>query len=158
MVKSWRMSYLLIYFLAYLGTGYAFEDIPPCYKELQTNFFRYDLTSQAFSLHRIGQSQWQTLVSQLEQRSKVVPQLVEAEAKQLNPNPLERPFQIENAVEILRRALFLVFRQVLLENYALLVTNEVAIREMFEHIWFNQQGALVKCLGPAAASKERVTE
>lgn len=149
---------VLLYLLICAGTVQAIDDAPPCFKELGTNFFKYDTTAQAFSMHRIGQSQWSSIVSQLQSASQQVPDLVNAQAKQLSPNPLERPFQPEIAVVLLKRALFVVFRQVMLQNYITVVSNEVAIKEMFEYIWAAQKPNMIKCLGEAAFASERITE
>jgi hypothetical protein len=157
-MKGWRVAILFIYLLSYRGLVFSIEDIPLCYKELEVNFFKYETVVQAFSMHRIGQSQWSYLANALKEKSKVVPDLVNAQAQQLNPNPLERPFQVQAAVDILQKALFLVFRQVLLESNVTEVTNEVAVREMFQHIWMSQHRTIVNCLGDAAVAKERVTE
>lgn len=158
MIKKWRIVVLLTYLLVHAGIACAIEDIPPCYRDLEINFFKYDVTAQAFSTHRIGQSQWNLLVNALQNRSKDVPALVSAQAAQMNPNPLQRPFQVVTAVAILQNALYVVFRQVMLENYVLEVTNEVAIKQMFEHIWFNQRLRMTSCLGEAAFAKDRITE
>lgn len=158
MKKKWGVAVLAVYLLSYRAFAFSVEDIPACYKNLETDFFKYETVAQAFSSHRIGQGQWTYLINALQAASKQVPGLVNAQARQMNPNPLERPFQVEPAVDILQRALFLVFRQVLLENHITEVTNEVAIREMFQFLWMNQHHRLVNCLGESAVVKEKITE
>lgn len=145
-------------FLIIVGKLCGFEDVPTCYRNLETHFFRSDAVRQSLSMHNVPQNQWSSLLNQLQEKSKRVPGLINAQAKQLTPNPLEQPFQPEIAVTILKRALFLVFQEVMQENYVTLSTNSESIQQMFEHIWIAQHSMMVQCLGDAAFENEKIKE
>jgi hypothetical protein len=158
MIKSWWFIFLSCC-LFWNGSGLkAVENIPPCFADLEVNFFNYTLLAQAFSMNRISQSLVSSILTDLQQRSQQVPALVRDQARALIPNPLEYPFQVPTATALLKRTLHAVFRQSIIVNYALQGTNETAIGTMFEYIWFNQSQRLVQCLGEGAIVNQRVTE
>jgi hypothetical protein len=133
--------------------SFAQNSMPACFQNLETQFFKYEITSQAFSMNRIDQSLWTSLVNQLQQRSQEVPNLIQEQAQQMRPNPLQQPIQVKVASQLLHDTLFAVFRQVMLDNYITLYTNEVAINEMFRYIWLQQLQTISQCLGTSAIEK-----
>ncbi len=140
------------------GKSYAQESAPPCYFNLATQFFKYEITAQAFSMNNIDQSLWSSLVSQLSQRSQQVPQWIRSEAQKYRPNPLQRPFQSAAAGQILYNNLYACFKLVMLENHITLYMNEVAIGSMFRYIWMQQLQSIANCLGREAIQPYILTQ
>lgn len=153
-----RTLFKFILFVCICISGIGMSEPPPCFQDLELNFFKYEIVTQAFSMHRIGQSQWTTLMSGLQSRSREVPALMQAQASRMNPNPLGYPFQPLIAKNALKQVLFLVFRQVMLENHITEVTNQIAVQQMFEHIWSSQRSRMVSCLGTEAFSDEIIRD
>ncbi len=132
--------------------------LPACYQDLATNFFKYEIVAQAFSMHNVNQNTWSTLISQLQNQAKNVPQLIQQQAQKINPNPLSPTFQVEPATQLLHDVLFAVFYQVLVNNYITLYTNQISITNMFQYIWLQQLQAIQNCLGSAAIKKYILTQ
>ncbi len=155
-----RKIQIFIFILTVLLQNPCFSQssLPPCYQNLETQFFKYEIATQAFSMNRVDQNQWDSLVTQLQEQSQNVPNLIGMQAQQMRPNPLESPIQVAVAVQLLHDALFTVFRKVMLDNYITINTNEVAIGEMFRYIWFQQLPAISNCLGKASIEKYILTD
>lgn len=126
------------------------EDVSPiCYRQIQTSFFNPQLVIQALGVYNIEQNLWRFIVSDLQLAVVQVPSLVQAEAQSINPNPLGRPFDKEKAYKILQRALYKVYYSVVIK-YQFRVGNSLinnsSIQGSFNHIWVQQQAAIVACL------------
>jgi hypothetical protein len=157
-LKSWKLGLAALFLCGPIQPLVSLEKLPACFQDLETNFFKYEITVQAFSMHRIGQSQWSFLVQALQTASQAVPGLVNAQAKLTDPNPLQNPVDVKATTQLLRWALFSVFRQVMIQSNMLEITNEASFGEMFQYIWFNQHHRIVSCLGEEAVTSDRVTE
>lgn len=123
---------------------------PQCYRNMQVTFFNENLVAQALALHRIEQDMWRYIVQDLRAASGNVPAIVQAQARSLNPNPLERPFNPDGAFKILESALYSVYFPVLNSyRYKKSMTNinNNTIYDSFRYIWLQQQAYLIKCLG-----------
>lgn len=121
----------------------AYDDSPSCFKEISSDFFSYDILVQALSLTLVPQSQWQLIYSALKIAVKQVPETVKNRANQMNPNPLENPFQPNAADELLTEALLEVFTNVMIANN---ITNPNNIRNMFSYIREQQDFRIQRCL------------
>lgn len=124
----------------------AFNAEPPCFKDLEENFFRDDLVLQALSLQYnwYSQGQWALIVRGLHDRSRDIPYMLERRASLARPSPLEYPFQYEQASKLLFEILFEVFHQVMIESG---ITNEGIINSMFKYIRDQQANRINACLG-----------
>lgn len=140
------MRYPYLFIGVYLFTQtfvYSFNDEPACFRELQRSFFSYQLVDQALSLHNITQSRWEPIRKSLDGKSTLIPLILRQKASQLVRDPLEYPFQVEIAENLLQEVLFEVFREVMFENG---VVSESDIGEMFMYIGMHQNLRWLKCL------------
>jgi hypothetical protein len=152
------VTYLFIFLAFFHLKAYSQESAPPCYFNLATQFFKYEITVQAFGMNNIDQSVWSTLVTQLNQQARQVPQWIRAEAQKYRPNPLNRPVQAAAASQILYNNLYACFKLVLLQNNVTAFINEVAIGSMFRYIWMQQLQNIQNCLGREAIQQYILTQ
>jgi len=135
---------LLLIILVIINPVVAYADAPPCYKNIEANFFRPELVSEALSLHSVPQSQWTLINTELQQELKRVPIMVKERASKMHPNPFGTPFQPQAAVEVLRQVLFEVFSSTLATFN---ITNQQKIEEMFQYIRQRQSQRMLSCFG-----------
>lgn len=143
MSLAWPVNFL-IFALALTAVPILSADVPPCYRDLEVNFFDPNIVNEAFSLHAISQSNWNLINTELQRNMKQVPELIRERAKQIDPNPFESPFQPEAASELLQQALLEVFSKTLSIFH---ITNQYNIEEMFNYIRKRQRARLTACLG-----------
>lgn len=123
---------------------------PPCYRSMQVTFFNENLVAQALALHRIDQNLWRFIAQDLKAASGKVPAIVQAQARALNPNPLERPFNPDGAFKILESSLYSVYFPIVNSYRNKTSTSNInnnTIYDTFRYIWLQQQAYLLKCLG-----------
>jgi hypothetical protein len=128
----------------------AYDDSPRCYKDMQRDFFSYDLVIQALSMYLVPQGQWELIFQNLQNAMRDVPEIVRSRAAQSDPNPLEYPFQSKQAEDILFQALFEVFSNVMQVNGAAdprsSLNDPKNVREMFGYIRQQQAFRLLRCM------------
>jgi hypothetical protein len=139
-------SYWFILALAFSSFAHAFNDEPDCFKRLKTTFFDKDLVYQALSMHNMAQSQWESIYIKLQGRVQNVPQLLAEKTARMIPSPLDYPFQVKQAEDLLFQILFDVFNQAVQESQ--ITKNSSTIRGMFNYIRDQQIRRLEACLGP----------
>lgn len=125
----------------------ASDASPPCYREIQTTFFRQDLVTTALSLYKVDQSFWIAIYSDLQANSGRVPFLVQTLAKNRNPNPLYPIFRPKEASEILQKALFDVLTQAI-APYSHMNNNSInnnTINGVFRYLWEQQHSRIQQC-------------
>lgn len=125
----------------------GYDASPPCYKELQLNFFKYEYLGQALSYHYIPQSDWQATYNDLKQASAAIPSQIKASALRYPRNPLDHPFMTKESAEILRDALYQTFVAVMRRHS---FTVESDIQNMFQFIAKSQYSTLQRCFGEDA--------
>lgn len=135
---------LMLILLASINSIAANADAPPCYKNIESNFFRPELVSEALSLHSVPQSNWALINTELQHELKRVPMMVKERANKMQPNPFGTPFQPQAAVEVLRQVLFEVFSSTLTTFN---ITNQQKIEEMFQYIRQRQSQRMLSCFG-----------
>lgn len=124
---------------------YSFVADPvPCFKNLETNFFKEDLVRQALSLYNIPQGVWNPIVIQLRGASGEVPNRMRAKTRGMVPNPLEYPLQREPAAKLLKEALHEVFVEVMAANA---MPEQPTADLIFEYIFSRQRSSIERCLG-----------
>ena len=124
----------------------GYEATPECFNKLEIEFFAPDLTLQAFSLHRVPQSSWGIIYSQLMREASTVPRLLRESAQNQRVNPLQNPFDADKSWEILQEVLAEVFSRVLRNHNTFNQYNDYDIQEMFEYIKNQQQAFIQSCL------------
>lgn len=129
---------------------FAWTDAPSCLYEIQTRFFPHDIARQSFDLYYIFQSQWDPILTGLDEESKAVPSRMREKARLMHPNPLEHPYDPEKTKELLLAIEYEVFRTVLIRNY---FYNLQAIQGMFDFIVSKQMGKIDACLGKKRAQR-----
>lgn len=130
---------------------HAYDASPQCYKDLQRDFFSYDLVIQALSMYPIPQGQWENIYKDLQYASQYVPQMIKERASYMQPNPIENRFYPKEAQELLFDVLFEVFTNVMRinahEDYRSPLIDQKNVRDMFGFIRGRQVLRLNKCLG-----------
>lgn len=153
-MKNTKINYFLVIFLLFMGESAQIESAvdatPSCYRQMEVTFFNENLVAQALALQRIDQSLWRFIARDLRAASNRVPAIVQAQARSLNPNPLQRPLNPDGAFKILEASLYAVYFPVL-NAYRNQISNSNinndSIYASFRFIWLQQQAYLVKCLG-----------
>lgn len=143
---------ILLAVVAFTSPLAAQAGAPPCYKNIEANFFRPEHVSEALSLHSVSQSNWSLINAELQQQMKRVPNMVRERADRMDPNPFGAPFQPQAAVEILRQVLLEVFSGTLaLFN----INNQQKIEEMFQYIRQRQGQRMLACFGQEVEQNDK---
>jgi hypothetical protein len=122
---------------------FSFGQMPSCYRDLETNFFKPNLVNETLSLHSISQSNWALINEELQRNVLQVPRMVRERASHMHPNPFE-PFQPQAASALLRTVLL----EVLSNSLAVFhITNQNQIEEMYQYIRERQSQLFLSCLG-----------
>lgn len=117
--------------------------IPFCYREFETNFFKPNLVNEALSLQAVPQSNWILINEELRKNMREVPRLVREKAGHMEPNPFS-PFRPHAASALLRSVLFDVFSSTLAVFH---ITNQNKVDEMFKYIRERQSQYILSCFG-----------
>lgn len=72
-------AFLLTFLI--LSPVMAYEDIPVCFKKLETVFFTERNVKDALEIYNIYQSSWQPIYNDLMARARKAPQLIKEKAK-----------------------------------------------------------------------------
>lgn len=127
---------------------------PRCFYNLEMTFFDREIVMEsmnAFTLSGIYQSQWSLVYVDLMRERTTIPELVKERARKMKPNPLDYPFQAEQAEEILLKALYEVFSKVIRKHST---ANDEVIQGMFKYIVERQSKKLEACFGKKDRPKE----
>ena len=127
-----RAYFFFLLFLVNLLTAY--DDRPACYKDLERNFFQYKITAEALALWNVNQSQgqWEYIIKLIQAKQKDAEYVIQEKARRFQPNPLQNPFQMEEARDLLRETMYQIFERALLESGFF---DTLTIAKMFEYIW-----------------------
>lgn len=80
---------------------YSYEDVPPCFRKLETQFFTERNVMDALESFYIYQSQWVPIWTDLSRRSRDAVPMIRDKARREKKNPLDHPFNAKRAKEIL---------------------------------------------------------
>lgn len=138
------MRALAAFFLSFLILSHvvAYEDVPVCFKKLETGFFTERNVKDALEIYNIYQSSWQPIYNDLMARARKAPQLIKEKAKREKKNPLEHPFDAKRSKEILIEVQREIFVKTL--NYWR-VWDERTIEGMFSSIQEQNKKMLDGC-------------
>lgn len=153
-MKKLIQCFFLLYIMGANG------QLPPCFSQVEQNFFNYDVVAQAFSNNGIPQSAWPVLYAQIQQNVRYVPVMVEQTAARMSPNPLN-PYQPLLAGELLKRVLYKIFFDTMFANRNIVTDRQIHesdIRQMFLYIRSRQTLLLSSCFGAESEADQRVTE
>jgi hypothetical protein len=146
-VKNLSAS-LLILFLCVLSKGWSFvQDPNPCLRNLQQNFFREAVVTEALSFYNIPQGLWVPINNDLKVASARVPEQMKRMTSRMVPNPLEYPFQREVVAKLLKQALFEAFLSAMTNNN---MVERPTVDMIFDYIFYRQAPFLISCLGEDA--------
>lgn len=81
------------------------EATPPCFYELERNFFNRKNVIEALSFARVQQGMWELIAIELEKRSPSIHRELKKRARLLQPDPLEEPFNMEKSKKLLEEVL-----------------------------------------------------
>lgn len=116
-------------------------EVPSCFRQIERDFFRADIVSQALSIQNVAQSNWAIINYELELRAAQVPQRVRSRANHLIPNPLE-PYDPIAAQALLEE----VLQQVLAETLVLFhIDSRAKIGEIYGYIKDKQIDKFNRC-------------
>ena len=138
-----------------LAVGTLSATVPACFKELQQEAFPYNRVTQAFDTANVYQSSWSTIYSQLQTAKSQIPGIIQQQASQMYPNPLNDPFQPQIAVELLRRAEYSVFYQVMNTTQ---FNNVKDIKQMFNFIFQEHAAKIYSCLGVDIINMQKIPD
>lgn len=128
------MKILKILFVFFALPLVAMDARPPCFKQLERDFFQFKTVGEALGLWNVPQGQWNYIIKTLQSRAVEADAIIVKKARQLNPNPLERPFQPDVARDLIRDTMAQIFERVLLESG---FYDTVSIGRMFDYIWLH---------------------
>ena len=121
---------------------HSFAEIPACFKQIERDFFRADIVSEALSIQNVGQSNWAIINYELQKRAAKVPERVQERANNLIPNPLNDPYDPVGAQALLEE----VLQQVLAETLSLFhIDNRAKIGEIYGFIKAKQIDLFNRC-------------
>lgn len=141
-MKTLKILFALSAILFFTPDLSAYDARPPCYKDLERNFFSYKNTSEALALWKVQQPQWDPLIKVLQDRQREAETVIHKKAQLLRPNPLEAPFQADVARDLLKQTMYQIFLRCVLENGFF---DTASIDKMFEFIW-THESRLKMCL------------
>ena len=123
----------------------AYDASPRCFKEIQTDFFREPTvtTALSFQSHRIYRSQWYRISKDLMTANRRIPRLMKEEARRLDENPLEKPFQYEGAEKLLHAVTWSLFVEVMDRHY---VKDQYTLQRVFTYIFEQESERIRACL------------
>lgn len=127
-----NVKILFLSSLFFLSTLSAWDARPPCYKDLERNFFQFRTTSEALALWRVPQGQWDAIVKLAQSKAHEAESLIEKKARRYNPNPLQNPFQPDVAKDLLKETMQQIFQRTVIESGFF---DTVSIDKMFDYIW-----------------------
>lgn len=139
-----EMRALSAFFLSFLflSQAFAYEDVPACFRKLETQFFTERNVKDALEVYAIYQSSWQPIYNDLMVRAKDSRRLIKEKAKKEKKNPLEHPFDAKRAKELLIEVQREIFVKTL--NYWR-VWDERTIEGMFSSITEHNKKMLDGC-------------
>ncbi len=149
-LKPLVLSLTMVSILFGIYPSALLADVSPlCYRQIQVTFFNSQIVVQALGLQRVDQSLWRFILSDLQGSMWRVPSMVQAEAQSMVPNPLDPPFNNDEAFKILQKVLYRVFYAVMIRNQSKLGNSNInysSIQGAFRYIWLQQQAVIVNCL------------
>jgi hypothetical protein len=120
----------------------AYEDVPACFRKLETQFFTEKNVMDALESFYIYQSQWVPIWTDLARRTKDAVPMIRDRAKKERKNPLEHPFNAKRAKEILLE----VQREIFVKTLnAWRIWDERTINGMFANIQEDNKKRLEEC-------------
>ncbi|HRD55770.1 MAG TPA: hypothetical protein PLC42_05165 [Parachlamydiaceae bacterium] len=127
--------------------AFAFDASPPCFRDLEVNFFQPAIVNQAFSIHGVDQSVWVPILQNLQIASKEVPALLRERGKKMSPDPFDPVFIPEIAFELLNETLFEIFANVIAtyNPNQVLRLNGNDIWNMYQYISNEQSKKIERC-------------
>lgn len=94
---------LIFSFVPHLN--FSVEDTPPCFHELEREFFNRKNVIEALSFARVQQGVWELIAGDLDHKSGSIHEEVKKRATELKTNPLEKPFNMGQAKKLLEQVL-----------------------------------------------------
>ncbi|MEM1283190.1 MAG: hypothetical protein AAGG81_06515 [Chlamydiota bacterium] len=143
-----RLYRILFYFFILISLSLPLTEVranatPRCLKNLVLTFYDDSYLDQALNMHRVYQSTWSPIKSELRSRARKVPELMYTEGKKQRPNPLDYPMNSQEAERILIDVLYMQFQETL-NNFNIM--NRDNIRDMFNYVRARQQSKIDACL------------
>ncbi|MGK5595353.1 MAG: hypothetical protein ACSNEK_08355 [Parachlamydiaceae bacterium] len=135
----------------------SWDDTPRCFHNLEMDFFERGVVMQALSVYNtqgVYQSQWSLIYLELLRRQGDIPKLIKENAKKMNPNPLQYPFQPDKAEEVFLKTLYGIFRQAISKHASV---NDETVQGMFRFIIEKQTKKLDACFGKKNRIQDRKT-
>jgi hypothetical protein len=120
-------------FVAVFAPFSAEAAIPPCYYDLERNFFKSENVIKALSFQQLAitQSMWSGINSEIQRRASNIPALVKARASKMAQNPFAIPYQPEAAGAVFQSVLMDILASSLAQYN---VTNPVTVAQIFDYL------------------------
>lgn len=128
--------------LIVLGNTLNADSSPPCFAQLESQFFNRAAVEQALSLYNVPQGAWQNISNDLQGEADVVAQRVRVRASGMRPDPLS-PFNKKAAGDLLRAALYASLVSVL-DRYG--IRDDVQRQGIYQSLREHNAALLKSCV------------
>ncbi len=134
--------FLAIASIFILGSHLSADNSPPCFTQLENQFFQRASVEQSLSLYNVPQSAWHNITTDLQGEASLITQRLRVQASGMRPNPLE-PFNKKAAGDLLRSQLYEALVRVL-DRYG--IRDEVVRQGIFQSLREHNAALLKMCL------------
>ncbi|CRX38073.1 hypothetical protein [Estrella lausannensis] len=110
--------------------SFAIEDTPPCFLQLEREFFNRKNVIEALAFARVQQGVWELIASDLDQKSGTIHAELKRRARELKPDPLEKPFNMGQSKKLLEQILLSLIKQAFVK-YDVYRENDVVVTFSF---------------------------
>lgn len=140
------MKKMLVWLIPFIlmGQNLSAEEIPPCFVQLERQFFSFRAVEQALSLYEVPQGAWGHITSELQASGALIPQKIRERANRLGKNPFNYPFDRKGASGILDAVLYETLVQVL-DKWG--VRDEPSRRGIYQYLKEQSAPLFRSCLG-----------
>lgn len=132
----------IIFLSFFLSSLSAYDQSPPCYKDLEKSFFSFDIVVQALSMNIVMQGEWDPIMRDLRAQQANIPYIIREKTARMYPNPFDPKFLPEQAKQILLDTAYQMFEEVV---YYHGYTDRVGIRTMFNYIISKDSARINRC-------------
>lgn len=121
----------------------AIEDTPPCFQQLEREFFNRKNVIEALAFARVQQGVWELIAGDLDQKSGSIHAELKRRAREIKPDPLQRPFNMGQSKKLLEQILLSLLKQSFVK-YDVYRENDVLVTFSFlkdrqKRIWHECQ-------------------
>ncbi len=125
-------------------SGLKADEIPPCFTQLERQFFAFRAVEQALALYEVPQGAWGHIVDELQRETGNIHQRVMSRTAGMKTNPFSHPFNRRGAYNLLDGTLYEILVQVL-DKWG--VRDPDSRRGIFQYLKEQSAPLIRSCLG-----------